>query len=345
MKTPPLPANEKTRLQQLEALGQLYTPAEARFDRITQLAQKIFSVPIALISLVSAQCQWFKSAPGLNVAETPREISFCGHAILGNDTFVVPDTLLDPDFSDNLLVTGEPYIRFYAGHPIFYNGNALGTLCIIDRVPRHFSLSDLELLRGLASWVENELKVSGLSEAQNDLIAQLDEVRRESLIDPLTKTWNRRGMEELLPREIERAQRDQSPIALMLLDVDYFKEINDRHGHLAGDSALKEVAHRIRSSVRPQDTVIRYGGDEFLVFMGNCDAVTAKVIANRMLSRVSAEPIQYNDTQLNTSLSIGVATLHAAMPGTDFHQIIQAADSALYVVKKSGRGKAEFIVC
>jgi diguanylate cyclase (GGDEF)-like protein len=345
MKIPLLPANEKSRLQQLEALGLLYSPAEERFDRITQLGQKIFSVPIALITLVSDQCQWFKSAQGLNVAETPREISFCGHALLGNDTYVVPDTLLNPDFADNPLVTGEPYIRFYAGHPLSYNGNTLGTLCIIDHVPRHFTPSELDTLRSLASWVENEFKVSGLSEAQVELISQLDEARRQTLIDPLTQMWNRRGMEELLPREMERAQRDQSPSALMMLDVDSFKEINSLHGHLAGDSALKEVAHRIRSSVRPQDTVIRYGGDEFLVFMGNCDTATAHSIAKRLLSRVSTEPVQHNNTQFNTSLSIGVATLHTTALGTDIQQIIQIADSALYTAKEAGRGKAEFRVC
>ena len=345
MKIPLLPANEKSRLQQLEALGLLYSPAEERFDRITQLAQKIFSVPVALVTLVSAQCVWLKSAQGLNTAESPRETSFCGHAVLGNDTFVVPDTLLNPDFSDNPAVMGEPYIRFYAGHPLFYGGNVLGALCIIDRVPRHLTPPELETLRNLASWVENEFKVSGLSEAQVELISQLDEARRHALIDPLTQMWNRRGMEELLPREMGRAQRDQSPSALMMLDVDNFKEINSLHGHLAGDGALKEVAHRIRSSVRPQDTVIRYGGDEFLVFMGNCDAATVHSIAKRLLSRVSTEPVQHNNTPFNMSLSIGVATLHTTAPGMDIHQIIQTADSALYTAKEAGRGKAEFRVC
>ena len=151
MKIPLLPANEKSRLQQLEALGLLYSPAEERFDRITQLAQKIFSVPVALVTLVSAQCVWLKSAQGLNTAESPRETSFCGHAVLGNDTFVVPDTLLNPDFSDNPAVMGEPYIRFYAGHPLFYGGNVLGALCIIDRVPRHLT-SPLQSWRRCAIW-------------------------------------------------------------------------------------------------------------------------------------------------------------------------------------------------
>ena len=345
MKIPLLPANEKSRLQQLEALGLLYSPAEERFDRITQLARTIFSVPVAHISLISARCQWFKSVQGLNIAEVPREFSFCGYALLGTDPLVIPDTLLNPDFADHPAVTGEPFVRFYVGHPVCYNGHAMGTLCIIDYVPRHLTPPELETLRNLASWVENEFKVSGLSEAQVELISQLDEARRHALIDPLTQMWNRRGMEELLPREMGRAQRDQSPSALMMLDVDNFKEINSLHGHLAGDGALKEVAHRIRSSVRPQDTVIRYGGDEFLVFMGNCDAATVHSIAKRLLSRVSTEPVQHNNTPFNTSLSIGVATLHTTAPGMDIHQIIQTADSALYTAKEAGRGKAEFRVC
>ncbi len=345
MKAPPLPPDEASRLQKLDELAIVRTPAEERFDRITRLAQQIFSVPIALVSLVSSQCQWFKSAQGMIPSETAREISFCGHAILGKDTFMVTDALLDPNFADNPLVTEEPYIRFYAGHPLFHDGAAVGTLCIMDTIPRKLLPAELESLRSLAGWVENELKVSMLSEAQNELITQLDEVKREILIDPLTKVWNRRGMDELLPREIERCERDKSPLALMLIDLDYFKQTNDQLGHLGGDRMLKEVAQRIRSSVRPQDVVVRYGGDEFLVFLGNCDPDMAKTIANRMLSRVSEEPVMISQKPVAASISIGVATADSSNRDPHLRHIIQAADEALYEVKGAGRGSVGFKVC
>ena len=152
MKIPPIPPEEEERLHKLNSLGILYTPAEYRFDRITKIAKETFNVPMALISLVDEECQWFKSAQGLTVNETPRAISFCGHAILGDHTLVISDTLDDPDFSDNPLVTEDPFIRFYAGQPLHYEGYKIGTLCIIDTKPRKLTSSDLDTLRSLASW-------------------------------------------------------------------------------------------------------------------------------------------------------------------------------------------------
>lgn len=158
---PLIPADEKERLAALEQLCILDTPSEERFDRITRTACDLFQVPIALISLVDSHRQWFKSKAGLAAIETPREISFCGHAILGADPFVVENALLDPRFADNPLVTDDPKIRFYAGMPLLsYSGKRLGTLCLIDREPRHFDNADTRRLRDLAAWVERELNFS-----------------------------------------------------------------------------------------------------------------------------------------------------------------------------------------
>ena len=115
----------------------LDTSPEERFDRLTRVAKRMFDVPIALVSLVDADRQWFKSCVGLSAAETSRDISFCGHAILGEDTFVISDARADERFADNPLVVGEPKIQFYAGCPLrALDGWKLGTLCIIDRTPR-----------------------------------------------------------------------------------------------------------------------------------------------------------------------------------------------------------------
>ena len=341
MKKPPIPADEALRQAKLDSLGIIYSPAEERFDRITKMARTVFGVPIALVSLVSEKCQWFKSAQGLTAAETPREISLCGHAILHDDTFVVSDASQHPDFSDNPLVTGAPFIRFYAGHPLKYDGHAMGTLCIIDRVPRQLSPSELDTLRSLAAWAENELKPSALSEAQTQLLKELNETKRIALIDPLTKVWNRTGMDVLIHRELERARRQQQRVVVMMLDVDHYKDVNDRHGHQAGDVALKEIAQRIRSSVRPSDVIVRYGGDEFLLFAADCPDETAKILAERILSRVRDEPIEAGTAKFNVSLTIGVSSAIATKE-LDAERLKKVADEALYDAKEAGRNCVRF---
>ncbi|MDH3405704.1 MAG: PAS domain S-box protein [Gammaproteobacteria bacterium] len=163
MIAPPNPENETRRLAALHALRILDTPAEERFDRITRIAQKLFNVPIALVSLVDTKRQWFKSRIGLDAIETPRDISFCGHAILQTDIFIVPDASVDLRFVDNPLVTGDPKIRFYAGQPLRdIEGNKLGTLCLIDRRPRELDEGQRQLLRDLSLWAENELNSASL---------------------------------------------------------------------------------------------------------------------------------------------------------------------------------------
>jgi len=164
MIAPPNPENETRRLVALHALRILDTPAEERFDRITRIAQKLFNVPIALVSLVDTKRQWFKSRVGTDAVETSRDISFCGHAILQPDIFIVPDASRDLRFVDNPLVTGDPKVRFYAGQPLRdIEGNKLGTLCLIDRRPRELDEEQRQLLHDLGLWAENELNSASLS--------------------------------------------------------------------------------------------------------------------------------------------------------------------------------------
>jgi hypothetical protein len=143
----PIPENEARRLATLESLGLLDTPPELRFDRITRLASKFFDVPIALISLVDFDRQWFKSCVGLDISETSRESSFCAHALASATTIVVNDALIDLRFAENPLVIGHPRVRFYAGAPlVMSDGSVLGTLCILDTRPRIFRPADVEML-------------------------------------------------------------------------------------------------------------------------------------------------------------------------------------------------------
>ena len=135
-----MPKDEAQRLAELRSLGLLDSAPEDRFDRITRLAQRLFGVSAAMVTLVDEDRQWFKSRLGIDSAETPRDVSFCAHAILGPEIMTVPDATKDHRFSDNPFVTGNPGIRFYAGCPIVGPGGAtLGTFCIVDQQPRELS--------------------------------------------------------------------------------------------------------------------------------------------------------------------------------------------------------------
>ena len=154
----PLPPDEAQRLQTLRSLRVLDTPAEERFDRYTRIAAGLFEVPIALVSLVDEDRQWFKSRHGIDIAQSPRDQAICAHAILDRSVMQVPDTLADDRFADNPLVTGAPRVRFYAGAPLAApDGRLVGTLCLIDRRARQLDAQQLGLLRDLADLVEAEL--------------------------------------------------------------------------------------------------------------------------------------------------------------------------------------------
>jgi sigma-B regulation protein RsbU (phosphoserine phosphatase) len=167
----PLPPDERDRLEALYSLRLLDTPQEERFDAVTLLAARLFGVPIAFVSLVDRDRQWFKAKVGIDVCESSRHASFCAHAILQDEPLIIPNTLRDPRFADNPFVAGEPFLRFYAGQPLRApKGQKVGTLCIADTKPHDFSASELDLLRQLGTMVERELRMSDLIDAQSELL-------------------------------------------------------------------------------------------------------------------------------------------------------------------------------
>lgn len=150
-------ANEEERLTEVLQLNVLDTEPEERFDRITRLAASLFDAPMALISLVDRDRQWFKSKVGIGESETSRETSFCAHAVAARNPLIVSDAFQDERFADNPLVTGSPRIRFYAGYPLYVQNYCVGTLCVLDIRPREITAESLESLRDLAAVAETEL--------------------------------------------------------------------------------------------------------------------------------------------------------------------------------------------
>lgn len=316
MITPDTPQNEELRVRTLKSLNILDTLPEERFDRLTRMSKRLFGVPIALVSLVDENRQWFKSSMGLDVSETPRDISFCGHTILGKDVMVIPDAASDIRFADNPLVVNFPAIRFYAGCPLkSANGCTLGTLCIIDKVPRAFNEEDIEILKDLASMVEDEL-----------------EAIQMATLDELTKISNRRGFLLLAEHYLNFSLRQDIPASLVYLDLNGFKQINDNFGHAEGDAVLVAFAKQMQNSFRQTDLFARIGGDEFVILFSK----TSEKPANDIMEKFSKSIEKYNeeaDRGYDISFSFGVIEFDP-----DRHVsvdiILGDADSLMYERKK-----------
>ncbi|OLB21032.1 MAG: hypothetical protein AUH15_10080 [Acidobacteriales bacterium 13_2_20CM_55_8] len=196
------PSNEQQRLATLRGYEILDTEPEAAFDDLTLLASYICQTPIALISLIDVDRQWFKSKVGLSLSETSRDIAFCASAILQSDVFVVPDATQDERFAENPLVISEPKIRFYAGAALMTDGHALGTLCVIDRVPRKPSPEQLEALRALSRQVLAQLELRRNLKRLGKSLSARDraEHEKDSALQELKAALaNIRTLEGLLP--------------------------------------------------------------------------------------------------------------------------------------------------
>jgi diguanylate cyclase (GGDEF)-like protein/PAS domain S-box-containing protein len=452
-----LPPDEVERLNILRSYEILDSESEEAFDAMVQLASYICQTPIAVISLVDESRQWFKAAVGLDVKETSRDVSFCAHTILQDGAMVVADARFDERFSDNPLVLSSPGIRFYAGIPLTTSaGYRLGTLCVIDKVPRELSATQLGAIKTLADNVmahldlvkshkQARLHIDNLelaasifnaaseamfvSDADNCILTvnpaftaitgySQEEIvgKSPSILSSGRQTkqfyqkmwlslketgswkgelWNRRksgqlyaqqlsinviyrkggdkGLhvaifsdithrkqtEELIWRqanfdhltqlpnrmlflnrmecEVALAQRTQIPLALLFIDLDHFKAVNDNMGHDAGDELLMQAADRIRSCVRETDTVARLGGDEFTVILLQLsEPAYGATIAKKIIAALEV-PFVVRDVELSLSASVGLAI--CPKDGDTPERLLKSADQAMYDAKKAGRGR------
>jgi diguanylate cyclase (GGDEF)-like protein len=316
---PARPDDELDRLKALRSTGLLDSAPEARFDRLTRLIRRLLGVPVALVSLVDDDRQWFKSAGDFGSEEMPRDSSFCGHAILGDELFYVRDAREDSRFRDNPHVACDPYIRFYASCPLHsVDGYKIGTLCVIDYEPRELAAEQVQDLRDVAAIVQREIQASEIA-----------------VTDQVTGLPNRRGFMVLAGHALEICGRNGLPACLVFIDLDDFKRINDAHGHNAGDEALRAFARCLQADVRATDVCARYGGDEFAVLLTGHAGRNAEGFIERLKAAVEqADDTRWSDQTL--LWSYGAAPFDSGRHPS-IEALIDEADRLMYQHKAEQR--------
>ncbi len=344
------PTDEVQRQAALERYGVLDTSREQAYDDIVLLATLLCDTPAAAISLIDHGRQWSKARIGVDHSQSPRAQAICDAAI-GDPTrmLVVDDIARDPRFSTTPIRIGQASLRFYAGMPLLTpDGFPLGVICVMDVKPRQLSAKQGAALKVLARQVQHLFELRREALEQSRRLSELDaatqqwqheraelEQRHETLRktahhDQLTGLLNRTALAQL--RDDPRAMHklESAPYSLALLDVDLFKRVNDRHGHLLGDRALRVVADAVTASIREGDLAVRYGGEEFLIVLPGTGLAVAYEVAHRIRERVAVASLPFALT-----VSVGIA---AGDPSRDRpEQVFERADQALYRAKSNGR--------
>ena len=452
----PTEQTEQLRQQALDALDIVDSGTESAFDGLVQAASAICGAPIALISLIDHDRQWFKANVGLEgVKETPRCISFCTHAIKQSELFVVEDAQIDPEFSVNPLVTGDPHIRFYAGAPLGLScGATVGTLCVISRQPMRLDEDQREVLCNLSKtavhllegrraarmeakyrqeaeqitadmpiglyatdaaggfyytnarwqelyglsleeslgngwtetlhpedrsavfgeWIQaaeeqrqfqktfrllrrdgSVIHVQSQAKAQRDeagtithFLGFVQDVTNEVALnaeilfqanhDHLTGLFNRRAFEICLSQCFTKSREAEAQDhALLYIDLDQFKIVNDAAGHAAGDRLLVEVAGLLKPFQSPQASLARLGGDEFALLLPHCSVMQAEETAQLIIETFEVFRFQARNQQFRVGVSIGVVPLQEQSLRPD--AVMQAADTSCFIAKESGRNR------
>ncbi|WP_395334128.1 sensor domain-containing diguanylate cyclase [Novosphingobium sp. BL-8H] len=318
--------DEPGRLAALRRLEVLDTAPEEPFENVVSLVRTVLGVPMAAVTLIDEDRQWFKARSGLGVSETPRNVSFCTHAIRQSEPFLIDDARLDARFAENPFVTGDPNVRSYAGIPLLTpDGYNVGVLCAIDDKVRTFSSSEVDILSNFARIVMNELQLRHIAER-----------------DQLTGALTRRGFIEKAEQEIARFRRYHRPCCLALVDIDHFKAVNDTYGHPAGDAVLREMVASVVGASRPVDLLGRLGGEEFAVLLPETEASEALLAVERFRETLAGLAITLPDGRvIHITASFGIAPLSDEIDTVE--QWIAAADGPLYAAKRGGRNRCEML--
>lgn len=330
----PQPEDEYQRQQVLDDMELLDTPAEVYLDTLVRFTRELFKVETVLISLIDRDRQWFKARIGLEMAETPRDISFCDHAVATRAQLVVEDAHQDPRFADSPVVTAPPFVRFYAGQPLFNSEQPIGTLCLLHPQPRTLSEQKRQHLRDLGTLVEGYLQLRSMTQHAQKLRQAVDREQRKALMDPLTQLWNRAALNQFFSHELASAKAAGLHMGVIYADLDHFKQVNDQYGHACGDQVLWECARRMNTALRPDDLLARLGGEEFIALVAVHDEHELKQIAERMRKAVGDTPMSVAHHSLQVSISLGTALW---VSGESQSDLLERADQALYRAKKQGR--------
>lgn len=308
--------DEAGRILALKRYGVVDTGREDNFDAITSLVCSVLDVPMCAVTFIDEKRQWFKSSVGFGGSETARGLAFCDHTIRERGVMLVEDASLDPRFSENALVTGDPHIRSYAGVPLVTpDGYQLGALCAIDRKARSYDAAQVAILERFSELVVEQLELRTL--AHNDF---------------LTGALTRRAISAAAAKIIHQHDRNMTSAALLALDLDHFKRINDTFGHQTGDKVLQGVADVCRSTLRSGDLFGRLGGEEFGVLLPSTNFFEAANCAERLRAKI--EQLKLPSGSVTASFGLAMVDGHS-----DFDGWLAAADDALYLAKSGGRNR------
>jgi diguanylate cyclase (GGDEF)-like protein len=276
---------------------------------------------MAAVTLIDSDKQVLKATRGLSTTETPRAHALCDYTIRQYGPFAVNDARLDPRFADNPMVTGAPHIRSYLGVPLTTpDGYNVGSLCAVDDEPRQFDRTHGEIMKKLA-----------------EIVVEQFELQQIAKQDSMTGALTRRGFFSEVEKELLRAGRYGRPSALVVIDVDHFKAINDRYGHPAGDAVLVSIANACMATMRRSDIFGRIGGEEFALLLPETEADEARDAAERIRQMVQSTIVQVGGVEVRATVSLGVAPVPA--PGETTATWFSEADIALYEAKRFGRNR------
>jgi diguanylate cyclase (GGDEF)-like protein len=300
--------NETERLVALKRYSIIDTAPEESFDRIVRLAMVVLQTPIAMVSLIDEDRQWFKSRQGLNEAEMPRSTSFCALTIAQDGPLIVADALEHPLFKNNPMVQGAPHVRFYVGVPLrTHDGHNIGTVCAFDTHPRALSTDQVNGFRDLARLAVDEI-----------------ELRQIATTDSLTGTLTRRGFEIEIAHEMNRIHRYQSDFSMIAVEIEEFEPGDIRCGHAPGDLVLQTAGALIIKALRTVDFVGRVDGARFVIALPETGFGGAQVVADRM-RRKFAETVMPLGVHARVTLGI------ASYDSTDYtwETTLARADAAM----------------
>jgi diguanylate cyclase (GGDEF)-like protein len=309
--------------------------ADPVFAEIAELAAQLCGVEFAAITLNDADGhRAIATAGGLDVGPMPPETRFCCEVLHSGAPLEVSDASFDLRFHDDPFVSSGPRIRFYSGVPLVaQEGRVIGTVSVLDPRPNVLTPGRRESLWKLADVVARLLADKAAREA-----AEAD-LSWQATHDTLTQLANRRQFEAVAARHLASAHAEGRRHAVLFIDLDQFKVVNDTCGHLAGDALLRELARVLAATMRRADTLARLGGDEFAVALEGCDLVHAQRIAAQMLAAIRAFRFSWQGRVFTLGASIGVAEIG---PGSaDLEGVLSAADTACYLAKDKGRNQVQ----